>query len=142
MGVMGRRERGFTIVEVMTVLTIVGILAAIAIPAYQDFATRARVAEAIAFARPVQVAVTLFYSSNFSLPSSNEEADLGAPASMNSSVVESVEILESGAIEVRLRHPALSGHKLTFTPSGGSTVTWTCSSTLPDQFVPATCRTP
>lgn len=131
---------GFTIVEVMTVMTVVGILAAIAIPIYQDYSTRARVAEALAFTRPAQVAVSLFYQSNFSLPSNNDEAEIGPPASMNSSVVESIEVLPNGVIEARLWHPSVSGHTLTMTPTPRGSLIWSCSSTLPDQFLPMNCR--
>ena len=132
---------GFTIIEVMLVLTVIGILVAIAIPVYQDYSVRTRVTEAVGFMAPAKNAVTLYYSMNGSLPSNNEAADMDEPASMRSAVVESVEILAGGVIQVTLRHPAISGHTITLTPAIDGALTRSCSSSLPDQLLPRNCRT-
>jgi type IV pilus assembly protein PilA len=137
---MKQRTRGFTVVEVMFVLTIIGILAAIAFPVYQDYRTRVLVTEAIVFLAPAKTAVALYYSTNSVLPSSNDEVGLNEPTSMNSSVVESVEVLPAGIIMATLRHPSLSGHTLTLTPTIAHSIIWTCSSSLPELYLPSSCR--
>ena len=60
---MKRVQKGFTLIELMIVIAILGILAAIAIPAYQDYAVRARISEAIAMAAPVKLAVSEYHQS-------------------------------------------------------------------------------
>ena len=75
---MTRIQRGFTLIELMIVVAIVGILAVVAIPAYQDYATRAKVSEAISMASQVKASVSEAYISNGSLPATQSEAGLPA----------------------------------------------------------------
>ena len=70
MTTLQRTQQGFTLIELMIVVAIIGILAAIAIPAYQDYTCRSKISEAIVAAAPAKTAVSEYYISQGSLPSS------------------------------------------------------------------------
>ena len=74
---MKKVQTGFTLIELMIVIAILGILAAIAIPAYQDYSVRAKVSEAIATVTPAKLSVAEYYSSETTLPTDMEQAGVG-----------------------------------------------------------------
>src|SRR5690606_2204422 len=73
---MRKMQQGFTLIELMIVVAIIGILAALAIPAYQDYTIRAKVAEGVNMAAAARTAVSEFFISQNEWPSSNGEAGL------------------------------------------------------------------
>lgn len=93
-------EQGFTLIELMLVVGIIGILAAVAIPAYQDYTYRARVGEAFALANVAQRAVVDYYDRWGSLPPDNAAAGLPGPESARGSFVASVAV-KDGVVVVR-----------------------------------------
>ena len=128
------KQKGFTLIELMIVVAIVGILAAIAIPAYQDYTIRARVTEGLSFASAAKVTV----SENMQTGQTNRSLGWEAPApteNVSSVAVDS----SSGVITVAAVGPTT----VTMTPtldSATGVVKWACTGT-PAKYVPANCRT-
>lgn len=139
-GMRATRQRGFTLLELMIVVTIIGILAAIAIPSYQGYIVRAKVAEGYIFASSLKTAVAESLMIDGRYPDSNEEAYLDPPEAIGGRYVRSVAIRQGGAIEVTFGDPVIEGETLTLTPSGERGVRWQCSSTLSANYLPASCR--
>ena len=96
---MKRTQSGFTLIELMIVIAILGILAAIAIPAYQDYSIRAKVSEAINTASPAKLAVSEYYQSEGLFPTSRGFA--GA-ANIDSTYVDSLTILAGGIVIIEV----------------------------------------
>ncbi|EMT2793561.1 pilin, partial [Neisseria gonorrhoeae] len=78
---MNTLQKGFTLIELMIVIAIVGILAAVALPAYQDYTARAQVSEAILLAEGQKSAVTEYYLNHGIWPKDNTSAGVASPAS-------------------------------------------------------------
>ncbi|HFB6133941.1 TPA: pilin [Neisseria gonorrhoeae] len=77
---MNTLQKGFTLIELMIVIAIVGILAAVALPAYQDYTARAQVSEAILLAEGQKSAVTEYYLNHGEWPADNGDAGVASPA--------------------------------------------------------------
>ena len=93
---MIKQQSGFTLIELMIVIAIIGILAAIAIPAYQDYLVRTQVSEGFSLASGSKTAVGEFYSNNGFFPDSNLEAGQANAGSIIGKYVASVEIARAG----------------------------------------------
>ena len=89
---MKKVQQGFTLIELMIVVAIIGILAAIAIPAYQDYTIRAQVSEGLSLAGAAKAAVTEFYQDQGDFPADNAEAGLEAADQISGKYVASVTV--------------------------------------------------
>lgn len=140
---MKKLQQGFTLIELMIVIAILGILMAIAIPAYQDYAVRAKVSEGINLAGASKLAVAETYSSTGSFPASNASAGLPADTSINGTYVSSVGTT-NGVINITFntKEAKISGGilQLSATTAAGS-VKWVCRhNTIDSRYVPSECR--
>ncbi|ENX0297310.1 prepilin-type N-terminal cleavage/methylation domain-containing protein, partial [Neisseria gonorrhoeae] len=89
---MNTLQKGFTLIELMIVIAIVGILAAVALPAYQDYTARAQVSEAILLAEGQKSAVTEYYLNNGIWPENNGDAGVASSSSIKGKYVQKVEV--------------------------------------------------
>jgi type IV pilus assembly protein PilA len=143
-------QNGFTLIELMIVVAIVGILAAVAIPAYQDYTVRAKVAEGFAAIGAAKANVADVYMATGSFPGSNADAGLGTAADYATSQVNSLEIGAGGAITVTFKKlgdgtALASGKQILFTPTAtaAGAVNWGCAggaTPLSARYRPGNCR--
>ncbi|EMT7487616.1 pilin [Neisseria gonorrhoeae] len=89
---MNTLQKGFTLIELMIVIAIVGILAAVALPAYQDYTARAQVSEAILLAEGQKSAVTEYYPNNGKWPANNGAAGVASASTIKGKYVQKVEV--------------------------------------------------
>ncbi|HFC6568192.1 TPA: pilin [Neisseria meningitidis] len=89
---MNTLQKGFTLIELMIVIAIVGILAAVALPAYQDYTARAQVSEAILLAEGQKSAVTEYYLNHGEWPGNNSDAGVASSTDIKGKYVKSVEV--------------------------------------------------
>ena len=143
---MRKFQQGFTLIELMIVVAIIGILAAIAIPAYLDYAVRAQVGHGVNLAAGAKVAVAEFYQDQGIYPGDNATAGLEAAASITEKYVTQVEVTGAGLIRVTFGNDVnnkIFNAVLTFTPTDNlGSVSWSCTSdaTLVDKWLPPACR--
>ncbi len=136
-------QKGFTLIELMIVIAILGILMAIAIPAYQDYSVRAKVSEGVNLAGAAKLAVAEFNSSNSRFPTSNTSAGLPTAASISGNNVTSVTVGTSGRITITYRNdPNINAATLILIPTANSgSVSWTClTGTVAAKYRPSNCR--
>jgi len=135
-------QQGFTLIELMIVVAIIGILASIALPAYEDYTKRTRVAEGIVLASAAKTAVSSYYSSNASMPDNNEQAGLATATGYSGGSVSSISIIGSGVIEITYKVNVEAGATLRYSPNTSSAgVEWDCTTgTLLVKYRPSVCR--
>lgn len=155
---MKKVQQGFTLIELMIVIAIIGILAAVALPAYQDYTVRAKMSEVIGFAAAAKTAVAETYQSTGELPGSNAAAGLNPKEDIQSELVKSVEV-KDGVITVTVQNTGvtdLNDKVVKFTPTQASSgegygkivtagyagaISWKCEvDEAVAKYFPANCR--
>ena len=136
-----KQQGGFTLIELMIVIAILAILMAIAIPAYQDYTTRAKISEGVSMAAPAKTAVAESSSSLGGLTNFTA-ARSGYSFPGATSYVTGVTIADSGAVTVATNNTGAGACNIVLTPTdvGNGQLDWACTSTCADKFVPAECR--
>jgi type IV pilus assembly protein PilA len=157
---MKRVQQGFTLIELMIVVAIIGILAAVALPAYQDYTVRARVTDGLSLAASAKTAVAenaangSAFNSGYTAPSSTGNvSSVGIDATTGEITITYTARVSSGATLVlapRDGSSALAGTSTTSTIPANGSIGWNCNSadstqagtkgTLVGKFVPAECR--
>lgn len=156
------KQTGFTLIELMIVVAIIGILASIAIPAYQDYTIRAQVVESFSITGELKLSINDYYKDRGRFPANNSEAGVPAPDHLIGNYVKKVEVVD-GAMHVELGNyvnSQLEGQTLTIRPifvsdSPTSPISWVCGyrdppegmesvgedrTSLQDKHLPASCR--
>ena len=159
MNIQRKTQQGFTLIELMIVIAIVGILAAIALPAYQDYTVRSKMSEPMAALAEAKTTVAEYYASNSGLPTNATSFGINT-AVRNSDIFQSLDITGS-AEPVHLYAVVYGsvwgddGNEYSFQLSGSTnadgTMTWEClpdtgglatgsSGPVPLKYLPANCR--
>ena len=163
---MNKKEHGFTLIELIIVVAIIGILFAIALPQYQNYRVQAKVVEALVMVESVKTALEVYHEEHGRWPANNEEAGLPEPRYISSDYVHSAKVIAGGDPAcgiITLKFPgnknpglkddpmglgALAGTTMYFKPKkpdSGETIEWYCGILFfpRDQYlVPKACRNP
>ena len=146
--VMKKTQAGFTLIELMIVVAIIAILAAIALPAYQDYTIRAQISECGILGGGAKTAVSETFQNTGTFPATNVLAGL-APA-ISGKYVSSVAVSAGGVVTCTFSSAApfranavINAATVVLTPAsavGQGSVDWTCASALPPQYLATACR--
>ena len=132
-------QAGFTLIELMIVVAIIGILAAVALPAYQDYTVRAKTTEVILAASSAKNGVAEYVGLYSLLPPAASFAPTFSATKYVSSLGWDGTTVTAGAT----LEPKITGSTITLTPTlsgNNSTVNWACSGTIASQYRPSSCK--
>ncbi|WP_279610005.1 pilin [Burkholderia contaminans] len=153
-GIKKNAQKGFTLIELMITVAIVGILAAVALPAYQDYTIRAQISEGILLSEQFKPAITDFYANNGKLPQAESDLNVGIPAGKYSTMTmvagtnsSTVYVLTTFGNEA---NQLVQGKQLTLMAQvvpGVDNLQWTCkgnsgisSTPVPNKYLPISCK--
>jgi type IV pilus assembly protein PilA len=147
---MKQVQKGFTLIELMIVIAIIGILAAVALPAYQDYTVRSKVSEGMSLASAAKTAVAETYSSEGRMLSNNQSYGLPMPASISADFVRQIQVAAStGVITITYTATAdtnVDGHTVDLSPitSNAGAIGWDCApgaaTPVASKYLPSNCR--
>jgi len=157
-----KKEKGFTLIELMIVVAIIGVLASISLPAYQSYVVRAQVSESIVIVDELKASVADYYKFKGIFPTNNKIAGVPKPEFLQGNYVSQIEV-ENGAFHITLGNKvnkAVQGKILSIRPivvkqSPASPFSWVCGggsvpeameakgenkTNIDSEFLPAACR--
>ncbi len=140
-------QKGFTLIELMIVVAIIGILAAIALPAYGDYTGRAQVTEAISLMSGARTQVTEYFLNEGDWPADNNAAGLAAANTIKSKYVDSVTVAKGKVTAQMINgtgvYKDIKGKTVILSPSDANAgaIDWHCQAgTIDPKFLPKACR--
>ena len=137
-----RFQKGFTLIELMIVIAIIGILAAIALPAYQDYTARAQATEAFQVTSGLRSQLGVYATENATLTDAHEDDSVSDVAgNLNGQYIGAVSV-EDGEITVTFSAGIHNGDDITITAvnNNGQIAGWTCGGDLAPEHLPGTCQ--
>ena len=147
---MKRIQQGFTLIELMIVVAIIGILAAIALPAYQDYVVRTKVSEVMLAASGQKNSVAEFFQTRFIMPATNSIGTVTQNSAFVSTVAYSQQATNIGLIIARAQSGAnvslpttVQSQTITLTGTGDAAtgvVNWACGGSIPAKYRPGSCK--
>jgi len=146
---MKKMQQGFTLIELMIVVAIIGILAAIAIPAYQDYTVRAKISEVLGMASSAKTSMSEYYVSTGGMATGAATSGVNT-SPLQSTYVSAVTYSRTNTTQATVRYTltnlitGVDGTFLRFDGTGSTNgVQWLCNSTgttVPSKYLPANCR--
>ncbi|MBF0172222.1 MAG: pilin [Magnetococcales bacterium] len=137
-------QKGFTLIELMIVIAIIGILAAVAIPSYMDYTVRAKMSGPLSLASMAKSHVAEFYQANGSWPATNSLAGMSSSNAYTSPYVRRLAVATSQItiLLTAIGNGAIAtGSTIVFQGAdAGGTIRWTCTTAIADKYVPKECR--
>ena len=160
---MNKMQQGFTLIELMIVVAIIGILAAIAIPAYQDYTIRTQVTEGMNLAAEGKATIGDFWANRGRLPANNASAGMAVAASYTGNYVTAISVNNGGQLRITFGNKVnqkISGSVLALSagtnPAGqivwicgeatvsgateNGTTTAAAATDVPQKYLPSACR--
>lgn len=149
---MNTMQKGFTLIELMIVVAIIGILAAVAIPAYQDYIARSQMSEAMGLASGLKTSVSEIFGQTGTCPA-NGTSGIAASTAISGAYVKTVATggtgtstggctiqaaMKSSGVATGIQSATLTLTMSTNTDTGGS-ITWACSSSAKQKYLPKSC---
>ncbi len=146
---MQKEQQGFTLIELMMVVAIIGTLAALAIPAYQDYTIRAQISEGLTLAAGAQTAVSEYYMERGAWPKKNKDAGLADKKDITGKYTKEIEVKDN-VIEIKYgndAHQTIVNRKIKLTADDNAgSIGWTCApagggpNKIKAKHLPAACR--